>query len=67
MKEQGKPVIGINYEKKCYELEKRIGENKYEFEKILKAKDEQYTGIINEKQKEIEWLKSVISGVLHIR
>ena len=67
MEEQGKPVIGINYEKKCYELEKKIGENKYEFEKILKAKDEQYTGIINEKQKEIEWLKSVISGVLHIR
>lgn len=67
MEEQGKPVIGINYEKKCYELEKKIGENKYEFEKILKAKDEQYTGIINENQKEIEWLKSVISGVLHIK
>lgn len=67
MDEQGKPVIGINYEKKCYELEKKIGENKYEFEKILKTKDEQYTGIINENQKEIEWLKSVISGVLHIK
>ena len=67
MEEKGKPVIGINYEKKCHELEKRIAENKYEFEKILKARDEQYAGIINENQKEIEWLKSVISGVLHIK
>ena len=59
--------VGIDYEKEFHRLEEIIARNRYEYEKTLQARDEQYAGIINEKQKEIDWLKSVISGVLHIR
>ena len=59
--------VSIDYRKEVENLQEIIARNRYEYEKTLQARDEQYTGIINEKQKEIEWLKSVISGVLHIR
>ena len=59
--------VSIDYRKEVENLQEIIARNRYEYEKTLQARDEQYAGIINEKQKEIDWLKSVISGVLHIR
>lgn len=62
--------VGLDYKKEYEQLKEKsayeIAMIKEEHEKRLRNQEIELTGIINTQQKEIDWLKSVIKGILHI-
>ena len=61
-----KENIGIDYEYRCRRLEEEINRLKEENDIKLKCSEEKRLDIERELNKEIEWLKKVISSILHI-
>jgi len=59
-------TCGLDYEAEYKKLQEKICYIKEENEKKLKANQEMWQQIVNDKEKEINWLKSVINGILHI-
>lgn len=56
--------LSMNESSICNECKKEVLE--VENEKKLEANSQFYQQLIDEKDKEISWLKSVINGILHI-
>lgn len=61
-----KETVGIDYEHRCKSLEEEINRLKEENDIKLKCSEEKRLDIERELNKEIEWLKKVISSILHI-
>ena len=61
-----KENVGIDYEYRCRCLEEEINRLKEENDIKLKCSEEQRLDIERKLNKEIEWLRKVISGILHI-
>lgn len=59
-------VCSIDYETEYKKLQEKNIYIQEENEKKLKANQEMWQQIVEEKEKEIDWLKSVINGILHI-
>ncbi len=59
-------TVGINYEHRCKCLEEEINHLKEENDLKLKINDENWRITVETQNKEIEWLKNVISCILHI-
>lgn len=51
--------VSMDYEKECARL------NAY-YQNELDEKDKEYSNLIQSQQNEINWLKAVISNILHI-
>ncbi len=62
----GEETIRLDYEREYHRLLAQIARTDEEHKQQLYEKDEFYNRIINQKDKEIEWYKSVINGILHI-
>ncbi len=62
----GEEKISLDYEREYKRLLAQIANTDEEHKRQLYEKDEFYNRIINQKDKEIEWYKSVINGILHI-
>jgi len=62
----GEETIKLDYEREYHRLLAQIAKTDEEHKQQLQEKDEFYNQIINQKDKEIEWCKSVINGILHI-
>lgn len=58
--------VCINYEKEFERLKEEIKRRDEEHKQQLQSQNEFYNQIINQKDKEIEWHKNVINGILHI-
>lgn len=58
--------VSVNYEKMYEELLAKNKTLEEQFAYELSAKEKQYEGVIQNQQVEINWLKSVISSILHI-
>lgn len=58
--------VSIDYEKENKELKQEIDKIKAKSDFNLKCNDEKWKAIVNTQSNEIEWLKKVISGILHI-
>ena len=61
-----KETIGIDYECEFNRLKEEICRIKEEYDIKLKYSEEQRSDVERELNKEIEWLKKVISSILHI-
>lgn len=61
-----KETCSIDYELEYKRLQEKNLYIQEENEKKLKANQEIWQQIVDEKDKEINWLKSVINGILHI-
>ena len=61
-----KETVGIDYECECNSLREEICKIKEEYDIKLKCSEEQRLDVEKKLNKEIEWLKKVISGILHI-
>jgi Skp family chaperone for outer membrane proteins len=61
-----KENVGIDYECECNRLMKEICRIKEEYDMKLKYMEEQKIADERKLNEEIEWLKKVISGILHI-
>ena len=61
-----KENVGIDYEHRCKFLEEEINHLKEEQDLKLKINDENWRMTVEKQNEEIEWLKKVISGILHI-
>ncbi len=61
-----KETVGIDYECECNRLRKEICRIKEEYDIKLKCSEDKRLDIERELNKEIEWLRKVISGILHI-
>ncbi len=59
-------TVRIDYEYRCRCLEKEINRLKEENDIKLKCSEEQRLDVERKLNKEIEWLRKVISGILHI-
>lgn len=59
-------TCGLDYEMEYKKLQEKICCMQEESEKKLKANQEMWQQIVNDKDKEINWLKSIINGILHI-
>lgn len=61
-----KEVCNIDYETEYKKLQEKNIYIQEENEKKLKVNQEMWQQIVDDKEKEINWLKSVINGILHI-
>ena len=61
-----KETCSIDYELEYKRLQEKNLYIQEENEKKLKANQEIWQQIVDDKDKEINWLKSVINGILHI-
>lgn len=61
-----KEVCSIDYEIEYKKLQEKNMYMQEENEKRLIANQEMWQQIVDDKEKEINWLKSVINGILHI-
>ena len=59
-------IVTMDYEKEYKMLREQIYEIKCEHEKQLIGIEKSHKELISIKDKEIQWLKSVINGILHI-
>ena len=59
-------IVGIDYEHRCKSLAEEINHLKKEQDLKLKINDENWRITVEKQNEEIEWLKKVISGILHI-
>lgn len=57
---------GLDYEEEYSRLQEKIYYIQEENEKKLKANQQMWQQIVDDKDKEINWLKSIINGILHI-
>ena len=64
--EMKEKICNIDYETEYKKLQEKIFYIQEEKEKKLKANQQMWQQIVDEKDKEIGWLKSVINGILHI-
>lgn len=62
----GEEKVSIDYEREYHRVLARIASIEEERKNNLVEKDKFYNQLLSKKDKEIEWLKSVISGILHI-
>lgn len=58
--------VSINYEKEYKRCQEIICKMKEEHEEQLQEETRFYNQILTQKDKEIEWYKNVINGILHI-
>ena len=61
-----KETVGIDYKCECNRLREEICRIKEEYDIKLKCSEEQRLDVERKLNKEIEWLRKVISGILHI-
>lgn len=61
-----KEACGLDYESEYKRLQEKNLYIQEENEKKLQANQQMWQQIVDEKDKEIDWLKSVINGILHI-
>lgn len=61
-----KETYGLDFETEYKRLQEKNLYIQEENEKKLKANQQMWQQIVDEKDKEIDWLKSVINGILHI-
>lgn len=57
---------GLDYKEEYSRLQEKICYIQEENEKKLKANQQMWQQIVDDKDKEINWLKSIINGILHI-
>lgn len=65
--EENSEKTSFDYRTECNKLLEKIKDIQREKENELKAKDNLYNQIIDYKDKEIKWLKDLISGILDIQ
>ena len=63
--EMKKETCGLDYETEYKRLQEKNMYIQEENEKKLKANQQMWQQIVDDKDKEINWLKSVINGILH--
>lgn len=56
----------LDYKAEYNRLQEKICRMKEEHEKKLNTNEQLWQRIIDDKDKEIKWLKSVVNGILHI-
>lgn len=61
-----KETCGLDYKAEYEKIQEKLCYIKDENEKELNANQQMWQQIVNDKDKEINWLKSVINGILHI-
>ena len=67
---ENKNTVDLDYKAEYKKLREKhdceINEIHRKYEEELRTKDKTWRGITNEQQEEINWLKSIIKGILHI-
>lgn len=61
-----KKICGLDYETEYKRLQEKNIYIQVENEKKLQANQQMWQQIVDDKDKEINWLKSVINRILHI-
>lgn len=64
---RGKEICGLDYEAEYNKMQEKICYMKEEYEMKMRDKEQLWQQVIDVKDKEIKWLKSVVSGILHIK